>query len=304
LVTALKRVSFKAARGAKAFLRSRAHAIRLGRARVRPENIVWIFGSPRTGSTWLGRIIREQPDQSLWFEPYVGHLFGPFYEHSKRLHNRRDFILGEPYRKEWISAIRDFILRAATVRFPEVKREHHLFVKEPNGSLGSPLIMEAMPESKLVFLIRDSRDVVASRLDGARKGSWGRQNWEYDTPQELNAFTRRMAHQYLKNVSQVKKAYDAHPGKKTLVRYEDLTRDTFGTLKSMYEALGVRVDEAQLKAAIEKHSWERIPEEDKGSGKFFRKGQAGGWQEDLTPKQVGIVEKITAPVLDEFYPNR
>lgn len=251
----------------------------------------------------MGRIIREQPDQSLWFEPYVGHLFGPFYQHSKRLHHKHDFIMSDPYREDWIEAIRDFILRGAAVRFPELNKNHHLFVKEPNGSVGSPLIMEAMPESKLVFLIRDSRDVVASRLDGARKGSWGRQNWEYDTPQELNAFTRRFAHQYLQSVSLAKEAYEAHTGKKTLVRYEDLRRDTFGTMKAMYDALGVQVDEAQLKAAIERHSWERIPEQDKGSGKFFRKGQAGSWKEDLTPKQVAIVEKITAPLLKEFYPS-
>ncbi len=300
---ALKQKISKATRGLRVFLSPEADPTRAEGTNIRPENIIWIFGSPRTGSTWLGRIIREQPNQSLWFEPYVGHLFGPFYEHSKRLHHKRDFIMGEPYRKEWIEAIRDFILRGAAVRFPELNENHHLFVKEPNGSLGSPLIMEAMPESKLVFLIRDGRDVVASRLDGARKGSWGRQNWEYDTPQELNAFTRRLAHQYLKSVSLVKRAYDAHPGKKTLVRYEDLRRDTFGTMKSMYEALGVQVDEAQLKAAIEKHSWENIPEQDKGSGKFFRKGQAGGWKEDLTPKQVAIVEKITAPLLKEFYPG-
>jgi hypothetical protein len=303
LVPTLKQRISEATRRLRAFLSPVGGGTRIGRTKIRPENIVWIFGSPRTGSTWLGRIIREQPNQSLWFEPYVGHLFGPFYEHSKRLHHKRDFIMGDPYRKEWIEAIRDFILRGVAVRFPELDRNHHLFVKEPNGSLGSPLIMEAMPESRMIFLIRDSRDVVASRLDGARKGSWGRQNWEYDTSQELNSFTRRLAHQYLQNVSSVKQAYDAHPGKKTMVRYEDLRQDTFGTMKALYEALGVPVDEAQLEAAIEKHSWEHIPEEEKGSGKFFRKGEAGGWKEDLTPKQVRIVEKITAPVLEEFYPG-
>jgi hypothetical protein len=59
-----------------------------------------------------------------------------------------------------------------------------------------------------------------------------------------------------------------------------------------------------LARSIEKHSWENIPQEEKGEGKFYRKATPGGWREDLTPEQVEIVERITAPVLEEFYTNR
>ena len=39
-------------------------------------------------------------------------------------------------------------------------------------------------------------------------------------------------------------------------------------------------------------------------GKFYRKGVSGSWREDLTGKQVEIVESITAPLLEEFYPEQ
>jgi hypothetical protein len=52
---------------------------------------------------------------------------------------------------------------------------------------------------------------------------------------------------------------------------------------------------------VEKNAWENIPEDLKGGGKFFRKASPGGWREDLTPEQAEMVEKITAPVLAEFY---
>jgi hypothetical protein len=32
--------------------------------------------------------------------------------------------------------------------------------------------MEALPESRMIFLIRDPRAFAASALDAARKGSW------------------------------------------------------------------------------------------------------------------------------------
>ncbi len=88
-----------------------------------------------------------------------------------------------------------------------------------------------------------------------------------------------------------------------MVKYEDLREDALGTMKRSYSQLGVTVDEGELSRAVEKHSWENIPEEDKGEGKFYRKATPGGWREDLTPEQIEIVERIVAPLLKEFYPE-
>ncbi|MDQ3567029.1 MAG: sulfotransferase domain-containing protein, partial [Actinomycetota bacterium] len=67
--------------------------------------------------------------------------------------------------------------------------------------------------------------------------------------------------------------------------------------------LGIPAEEKELARVVEKHSWENIPEEDKGEGKFYRKATPGGWREDLTAKQARIIEEITAPLLKEFYPE-
>jgi len=75
-------------------------------------------------------------------------------------------------------------------------------------------------------------------------------------------------------------------------------------MERIYSSLGIPVDEAELSEAVKKYSWENIPEEEKGEGKFYRKAKPGGWREDLTPEQVKVVERITAPLLEEFYPTR
>jgi hypothetical protein len=69
----------------------------------------------------------------------------------------------------------------------------------------------------------------------------------------------------------------------------------------MYDALGVEVDEVRLRRAVAKHSWDRIPDAQKGSGKFYRKAQPGGWKEDLSSEQVRIIENVTGPILSKFY---
>lgn len=107
---------------------------------------------------------------------------------------------------------------------------------------------------------------------------------------------------YLRSVGSAIRAYEAHEGPKTLVRYEDLREDTLGQMKRIYSDLDIPVDHGQLAGAVREHSWESIPESEKGAGKFHRKARPGGWREDLTPIQVRIVEEVTAPILEEFYP--
>ncbi len=98
-------------------------------------------------------------------------------------------------------------------------------------------------------------------------------------------------------------AYREHKGRKVAIRYEDLRYDALGELEKVYSALGIPLEGGQLRAAVEKHAWENIPERQKGPDKPRRKARPGGWQEDLTPKQARMVEEITTPIMDEFYPG-
>ena len=252
--------------------------------------------------SWM---MAELENQERWHEPFVGLLFGGFiYERLKdatKLLNEPTFIMAEPYREVWLRSIRNFVLEGAAARYPELREDQYLVIKEPNGSVGAPVLLEATPDSRTIFLIRDSRDVIASRLEAFRSGSWAQQNRDYNTAEELNAQTKRLAEDYLRVVSKVQEAYEAHPGKKAFVRYEDLRYDTVNVLKAMYDALEVEVDEAQLEAAVAKHSWARIPDEEKGKDKFFRKAQTGSWRDDLSPEQIEIIEDITGPILSKYY---
>jgi sulfotransferase family protein len=123
---------------------------------------------------------------------------------------------------------------------------------------------------------------------------------------ELSAddLVESMATSYLQNVGNAREAYEAHKGPKVLVRYEELRSNTLQTMKRICSALEIPVEEKELARAVGKHSWENIPEEEKGEGKFYRKAVPGGWREDLTPQQVETVERITAPLLKEYYEGR
>ena len=279
---------------------------------IRPENVVWIFGAARTGSTWLGAMMADLGGHAWWHEPMVGHLFGHLYQ--ERAGRRRDdehFILGGE-KDLWLGPVRRFVLDSANTRFPEVaERNGYLVVKEPHGAQGAALLADALPESRLVFLIRDPRDVVASRMDLAAKGSVTRdamkkrgQEKNTSADERPDVFVKSQARRYLQHIRLVKEAYDAHGGPKVLVRYEDLRADTLSEMKRLYSSLLIPVDERELARVVEKHRWEKVPEKKKGTGKFYRKATPGGWTEDLTPEQIRTVEKIAAPLLEEFYAER
>ena len=277
---------------------------------VDPTNIVWIFGTGLSGSTWLASMMGDLAGYDLWDEPMVGKLFGDLYNSlgARIRHEDPYFILGGPEERRNAS-VRDFVAREAALRFPELG-PGRLVVKEPAGSVGAPLLMEALPESRMVFLVREFRDSIASYMAAQQKGGWMYENrvehghlqagYEMDE-KAYTRLLRRRTNDALQHVKNAKKAYEAHAGLKTLVRYEDLRADTLGTMKRMYSDLRIEVDEEELARVVENHSWENVPDEEKGRGKFKRKATPGSWKEDLTPQQLKIVEESFSSLIEEFY---
>ena len=220
---------------------------------VRAENLIWIFGAARTGSTWLSRMLSESKGHYVWNEPLVGALFGNlYYKRAKhRMHEDVEhYILGEAFRESWLDSIRAFVLKEASVRFPEAAGpDNYLIIKEPNGSLGAPLLLEALPESRMILLVRDPRDVVASSMDARREGGWNNQSNREQKPlmsKGVDSFVSGRAKDYLQRIQHTKQAYDAHQGCKVLVRYEELRADTLGTMRRIRSTLKLQMDENEL----------------------------------------------------------
>ncbi len=106
---------------------------------------------------------------------------------------------------------------------------------------------------------------------------------------------------YAVSLGNAREAYEKHEGPKAVVRYEDLRTNTLQTMRRLYSTLGIPVNEGELAGVVERHAWENVPENKKGPDKPHRKATPGGWREDLTVKQIEIIEEETAQILDEFY---
>src|SRR5206468_12885301 len=65
----------------------RAQAAALARAPVSVESrVIWLFGSPRSGSTWLRQMAAEHPAVEVMDEPTIGYHLSPFLSNEPGYH--------------------------------------------------------------------------------------------------------------------------------------------------------------------------------------------------------------------------
>ena len=77
------------------------------------------------------------------------------------------------------------------------------------------------------------------------------------------------------------------------------TRGSSGRLQELFEWLGLDVDENQLATFIERHTFNQLPDADRGPNKFFRSANPGLWRENLTGDEQTAVNDIIGAKLRE-----
>ena len=273
---------------------------------------VWMLGSPRTGTTWLLNLLRTQDEIVGIDEPNIGYhlgLFLPDLFHKpawsfegerKRVNEVRagsdDYFFNDRYAETWRPKLRELILSRIAAQMDDLDAGGKAWcaIKEPNGSQAADMLMSTLPASRLMWVLRDGRDVIDSEVDAASKGSWltaygGEVEWSAE--QRLD-YVRERAYRWLWRQEIVAAAYDAHPDElKLRISYEDLLSDTEAGMREILGWLDV-TPRADLAEVIAKGSFEAIPEANRGAGKFTRSASPGAWQQNLTPDEQRVVNEI------------
>jgi hypothetical protein len=300
----------------------------LARLRGSPEpsraglerRVVWIVGSPRTGTTWLLNLLGKRDGFVKLDEPGIGVHLGLFLHEffgtpavnfapgralmTEARAGQADYFFCDAYADVWRPRLRELILaRFAAQLERQGARDAVCLVKEPNGSQATPLLLDTLPESRLMWLLRDGRDVVDSKLDGISPGGWMGEygaTWEM-TPAERSRYVEDRSHRWVVRNAAVRAVYDRLPDeRRILVRYEDLRADTAGELARTFAWLGAPLAPAEAAELAEGMRFERLPAELTGSGKFVRAATPGGWRENLTADDHAIMERVMGPTLREL----
>ena len=178
-------------------------------------------------------------------------------------------------------------------------RYEHVIIKAPNESHASDLLMKCVPKSKLIFLIRDGRDVIDSRQGKFQNP--GRFFSRPETDEERKFRIAHFAKMWNLMIETTQRAYDKHNSNlRLMVKYEDLLTSPINEIKKIYDFLGYQLPEAKIKEIADVTSFENVPDELKGEDKNIRKAQPESFKDYFSEKELEMVNEIMKNNLEKY----
>jgi LPS sulfotransferase NodH len=256
------------------------------------DRVVWVFGHPRSGTTWLGQLLTDGLALKMWNEPYLGQFLNfsnLLRENEPKRYEDPTFWMSDPQEENWRASLNTFFMDVIARQGGPAAGFGGLVVKEPNGTVVAPLILKAMPRAKAIFMLRDPRDVIASLIDARKPGSWmdERLTQEFDRTKIVKQSIRR----FERIAAVLAELEDTAAGRFYEMRYERLRADTLAEMRHLAHVLALPCDEGVLERAVERHAYERIPAERKGPGRFVRTARVGGWAEELEEGEIAAIHR-------------
>ncbi|MDA3021824.1 MAG: PqqD family peptide modification chaperone [Actinomycetota bacterium] len=270
----------------------------------RPAN-VWLASYPKSGNTWFRFVWKAvESAQDLDLKPQeapqpcqMEFLTGWGIDARRLTCDELDLV-----RSRLELATGDRMGR------PILRKTHEKFRSAPDGS---ELFPAAASRAALV-IIRDPRDVVCSAarhfnmsLDATVDLICRRDPQIPGTPSVL------MSRQPQGSWSEHLDSWRRLPTYPVAVyRYEDFRAEPYDTFGAALAFAGLDVSESELAHAIESTRFEKLQSRERESGfterspssnvPFFRKGQAGGWRDELSAGQVTRIERNCGALMEEF----
>lgn len=270
------------------------------------NNLVWIFGYPRSGTSWLAGLLNHK-NQSI-NELHISEHLGAVANHKEKIIRRFDLLKNTPnyffsnnYKNIWEFYLRKMILNRIFCQIGEYS--YNVIIKEPSQTDGSDIISKCLPKSKIIVIIRDGRDVIDSVIDAMRPNGFMtiQEGYPPITNENRLEWVKEIANQWVAVTENLLHTHDAHDkGLRYIVKYENLLENTRGELKKIYQFLKIDIDDRDLFNIIHKNDFSEIPKDMKGPGKFFRSAKPGSWKNNLNKTEQEIVGGIMVKTLKKL----
>jgi len=229
------------------------------------ENLVWIFASPRSGTTWLKNLLSYETASLDEFNiaTHLGFETGSASKRVKLLDFRRempDYIFSLRYKDSWNYYLRKLILNRIYFQFKEISKK--VIIKEPALS-GFSTVSECLPNSKIIILLRDGRDVLDSQTDARTYGFEKGGRFEKRTtasPLKKNVrpeFIKNQSLRWVRLTKELLETYENHAeDKRYKIKYETLLNNTLSEMEKIYNFLEIKIQSKDLGNIVEKLKFE------------------------------------------------
>jgi hypothetical protein len=252
------------------------------------KEIFFVFGYPKSGTTWVQHLLNGHPEiwcggESLFTRllPLLKDATNLYNEqvtqiNEVRLQNRQDYA-------QFTEENLDFLfVTAIGLLFSNLTGDSPVKCigdKTPEYLKANELFADLFPYAKFIHIIRDGRDVTISgwfqnlRLYG--------EDYKKRYP-DLCSYIADCAQEWVCEIREARSFEQTHPDHYLELRYEDLHLNFDLSVQRMLkfldvDASGPMIEQCRNAGAFSRFSQNRQPgEEDRVS--FFRKGVAGDWK--------------------------
>ncbi|MBS1784825.1 MAG: sulfotransferase [Acidobacteria bacterium] len=269
----------------------------------------FVTGAPKSGTTWLGRLLDAHPEISCKGEAcvhaFIKGLIKISNEYNGMLGGRSGAFLESnefpPLKEAEVYAMgRHFIeLRLEVIADKSKSRLRFVGEKDPLHVVNFPTLNRMFPEAKVLHIIRDGRSVLVS--------AWHhnlRITKQANDPAAFDRFMNAAAEEW---GSMHRRAMDTRSilGDRYLeVRYESLLTDPGPQMVRILNHLGANSEEATLRVCLEEASFEKLAkgrvQGQEDSQSFFRKGTADDWKTQMTASQIQRFNARSGGMLEEL----
>lgn len=270
--------------------------------------MLFACGAPKSGTTWLQRLLDAHPQiqcsgEGHFIEKFSVPLAKLLQDYAGQMNLVKERVYqGEDYyppvtQDDLDRIVRGFILDRLMSRKPgpEIR---WIGDKTPRYALNLTSLLRLFPQARFISITRDPRDVTMSRMQHARRAGLS-QRVEEGSAERIQ-FVRDSGTAWLEIVTRVSAFGAANPGILHSVRYEEMLADPAGEARKIFRFLGVRHDDALIGRISGVTSFEamsgRKPGEEHPTS-FLRKGVAGDWIGRLEPEALAVLHETCGEVM-------
>ena len=265
-------------------------------------NIYWLASYPKSGNTWM-RILLTNFLRDANHPADINSLDGGPIASARQVFDDHVGLEASDLTQDQIERYRPFVYEQMSNQAsgPLFLKVHDAFTYT---RFGYPLISKAATAG-VIYLLRNPLDVAVSY---AHHGTFsaermrrivemmGNSTFEFEEqPKRLHEQLRQRLLTWSGHVT----SWVDEPGLRVqVVRYEDLQADPVATFGAVVRFCGLADQPARIEKAVRFSRFEQVQEQESAHGfnermagapAFFRKGQVGGWREELPPE---LVEKL------------
>jgi hypothetical protein len=290
-----------------------------------PREKFFIFGHARSGTTLLMRLARLHPEVHCNYQAH-------FFTRQPLLKS----LVNTPEAKEWLTRksnrwnrgrdLSPLVLRAAAdfILERDAVKEGKRIVgdKSPSSTIHGQAVRDMhsiYPDAKLVYIVRDGRDVLISErfrnfVEESKFLSAEDRRIIEDLRKDQDQFTngtrsiftetfiRRVSAGWVRNLQETEdEGRNLFEENYFGMRYEDLLTHPFDEMQKLWSFLGAHADPSLEKVISEEmtsnpdEEWQSKRNE--GIASFLPKGQAGNWQRLFTKRDKSLFKEIAGEIL-------